>query len=269
MVIDFHTHVFPDKIAERTIGALVDKSNNVPHTDGTVGGMLLAMERSQADICVALPVLTKASQFESVTNFAVEVNDRFKDSDRKIISFGGMHPECDDIDGKMQRLKGLGIKGVKIHPDYQGTFIDDDGYIKILESAKKYDMIVVTHAGVDDGYKGQPVRCPVERVSNVIDKVGHDKFILAHYGGHKLWQQVLDTLAGKNVYFDTAFTLHEIDKGLFCSILEKHGADKVLFATDCPWRDIKDDLAILHSFIENQETLDKVLYKNAIKLLNL
>ena len=269
MIIDVHTHIFPDKIAERTIGALVGKSNNVPYTDGTVDGMLLAMERSNADVCVALPVLTKPTQFESVTNFAVEVNNRFNNSAKKIISFGGMHPECDDIDEKMKFLKDLGIKGVKIHPDYQGTFIDDDGYIQILESAKKYDMIVVTHAGVDDGYKDQPVRCPIDRVLKVIDKVNHDKFVLAHYGGHKLWTDVLEKLAGKNVYLDTAFTLHEIDKELFCQILDKHGSNKVLFATDCPWRDIKDDLAILRSFVQDKEVLDNILYKNAVKLLNI
>lgn len=269
MIIDFHTHVFPDKIAHRTIDTLAQKAENVPYTDGTVEGLLKAMERSNADICVALPVLTKASQFDSVTNFAVEVNKRFENSNKKIISFAGMHPQCEDIDKKMQYLKSVGIKGVKIHPDYQGTFIDDAGYIEILKCAKKYDIIVVTHAGVDDGYKDEPIRCPVDRVAKVIETVNHDKFVLAHFGGHKQWQQVLDVLAGKNVYFDTAYTLHEIERELLCSILEKHGTEKILFATDCPWRDIKDDLSILRSIVKDQAVLENILYKNAKKLLNI
>ena len=74
MIIDFHTHIFPDKIAKSTISALAERSNGKPSTDGTVEGMTLAMERASADVCVALPVLTKASQFESVTKFILSVN---------------------------------------------------------------------------------------------------------------------------------------------------------------------------------------------------
>ena len=269
MIIDFHTHVFPDKIAKSTIDALASKSANSPSTDGTVEGLLQAMERSNTDICVTLPVLTKPTQFESVAKFAIAINERFKNADKKLISFAGIHPQCDDIDGKMAYLKSQGIKGVKIHPDYQGTFIDDDGYFEILSCAKKHDMIVVTHSGIDDGYAGQPVRCPPERVLRVIEKVGHEKFVLAHYGAHKQWDEVLEILAGKNVYFDTAFTLHEIEQPLFKKILEKHGADKILFATDCPWQDIKNNVSILKSYQLDKEIEDKILYKNALKLLGL
>ena len=268
MLVDFHTHIFPDKIAKMTIDALASKSNNIPSTDGTVDGLILALQDAGVDIAIALPVLTKPTQFDSVTKFVTLVNERFCNEDRRIISFGGIHPQCEDIDGKMAYLKSLGVKGVKIHPDYQETFIDDQGYVKILKCAKKYDMIVVTHAGVDDGYADKPVRCPPERVLNVIEEVKHDKFVLAHYGGHKQWQDVYEILAGKNVYFDTAFTLHEIDESLFKAILDKHGADKVLFATDCPWRNIKKDVEILRSYNLGKEIEDKLFFKNALKLLN-
>ena len=212
-------------------------------------------------------MLTKATQFDSVTKFAISVNERFKSQDKKLISFGGIHPECEDIDGKMRYLKEMGFKGVKIHPDYQNTYIDDAGYVQILKSAKKYDLIVVTHSGVDDAYLDQPVKCTPDRVLNLINEVNHDKFVLGHYGAHKMWGEVYDKLAGKNVYFDTAYTLHEIAEGDFKAILNKHGADKVLFATDCPWRDIKDDFNIIKSFNLGAEIEEKIFYKNALKLL--
>ncbi|MBE5754358.1 MAG: metal-dependent hydrolase [Clostridiales bacterium] len=269
MLIDFHTHIFPDKIAKSTIDALASNAHNTPYTDGTVQGMIDAMARADADICITLPVLTKPTQFESVLKFAISVNERFANEKKRLISFAGMHPKCEDIDGKMALIKASGIKGVKIHPDYQSTFIDDKGYIDILKCAKKYDLIVVTHSGVDDGYEGEPVRCPPERVKKVIEEVGHSKFVLAHYGAHKQWQNVLDLLCGLDVYFDTAYTLHEIDSDLFKSILEKHGEDKILFATDCPWQDICDNANRLKSLNLSQQTLDKLFYKNALKLLDL
>ena len=269
MVIDFHTHIFPDKIAQAVVDTLASKSSNVPYTDGSALGMVKALDRSGADIAVTLPVLTKPTQFDSVLNFALEINKQYKNSHKRLISFAGMHPACENIREKMKLLKDSGILGVKIHPDYQETFIDDSGYIEILECAKDYDLIVVTHSGIDDGYKDKPVRCPPEKVLNVINKVGHSKFVLAHYGAHKQWEQVFDLLAGKDVYFDTAFSLHEISEELFKKILDKHGDEKVLFATDCPWRDIKEDLSILRSYNLNETIEQKILSDNALKLLNL
>lgn len=267
MIIDFHTHIFPEKIAKSTVALLEANSNGKAYSDGTAEGLIAAMERADADICITLPVLTKPTQFDGVNRFAAGINEFYKDKKRRLISFGGIHPACDDIDGKMKFLKNNGFKGVKIHPDYQNAFIDDEGYIKILECAKEYDLIVVTHAGVDDGYVGQPVKCPPELAEKVIKKVNHGKFVLGHFGGHKQWEEVFDRLAGLDVYFDTAFTLHEIEEDLFKKILAKHGDSKVLFATDSPWRDIKTDRDILNSFNIAEKSLEKIFYKNALELL--
>jgi predicted TIM-barrel fold metal-dependent hydrolase len=269
MIIDFHTHIFPEKIAKATIDALEKRSNGHASTDGTVEGLMKELSKANVDIGIALPVLTKPTQFDSVARFAIRVNEKFASEDRKIISFAGIHPKCDNIKEKMKFLKDNGIKGVKIHPDYQDTFIDDEGYIEILKCAKDLDMIVVTHAGVDDGYVGEPIKCPPELCKKVIEKVEHNKLVLGHYGGHKQWENVLELLCDFDVYFDTAFTLHEISEDLFKKILNRHGEDKILFATDCPWRDISEDLKILFSYNLEKTVLNKILYKNAIKLLGI
>ena len=86
MIIDFHTHVFPDKIASATINKLANNSGSKPSTDGTVKGLLDALTRANADIAVALPVLTKPTQFDSVLNFAISVNEQFKDCKKRIIT---------------------------------------------------------------------------------------------------------------------------------------------------------------------------------------
>ncbi len=272
MIIDFHTHVFPEKNAKKTIDSLAANSDTTASTDGTIDGLIKQMIKGGVEISVCLPVLTKPSQFDSVARFTAELNSEYAKADKngkRLISFGGIHPACEDIKGKMKFLKENGFKGVKIHPDYQNTFIDDDGYIEILKSAKDLDMIVVTHAGVDNGYIGEPVKCPPELSAKVIEKTGNPKFVLAHYGGHAMWEDVLKYLCGKDVYFDTAFTLHEIDEKTFKDILTKHGEDKILFATDCPWQDMKTDIDILKSYKLNKQTEDKIFYRNALKLLNI
>ena len=267
MVIDFHTHIFPEKIAQKTIDYLAEKGGNKPWSDGTVNGLLLGMQRGSVDLSITLPVLTKPEQFESVLNYAITINNQFKGD--KVISFAGIHPKCTDIKEKMQAVKDAGIKGVKIHPDYQGTPIDDNGYIEILTAAKELDLIVVTHAGIDCGYRNMPAMCPPEKLLKVIDLVNYEKFVLAHYGSSELFEEVYNLLAGKNVYFDTAYILKMISKEQFLKILEKHGSDKVLFATDFPWSDMKGDLEIIRSFIKDETILEKVLYKNALSLLGM
>ena len=269
MLIDFHTHIFPDKIAEKTVSALAAQASCKPFTDGTERGLISHMQDCGANICINLPVLTKPEQFDSVLEFAVLLNEKYKKADYRIISFAGMHPDCSVIKRKMQRIRESGVKGIKIHPDYQQTFIDDDKYYEILKAAKDNDLIVVTHAGIDDGYKGKPVRCPPELTAKVLSKINYNKIVLGHYGGHKQWQKVLELLVDFGVYFDTAFTFYKIEEDLFKKILLAHGADKVLFATDSPWSSIKRDKETLLSYDLPKEVNDKIFYKNALKLLNL
>ncbi len=269
MVIDFHTHIFPEKIALKTIRSLEERSGDTASTDGTVNGLLSHMEASGVTLSVALPVLTKPTQFESVFSFAKSVNETYFNNNSGILSFAGIHPDCEDIDKKMLEIKKAGFKGVKIHPDYQAKFFDDKGYIQILNSANEYDLIVVTHAGVDDGYKDQPVRCTVPLIKKVLKEVKPKKLVLGHFGAHRLWNDVYNELAGENVFFDTAVTLHRIDKQLFLDIVKKHGSEKVLFATDCPWANMSKFLDLFSSFPLSENEKENILYKNALKLLDL
>ena len=269
MVIDFHTHVFPEKIASKTIALLAQKSGAVPHTDGTVSGLIENLEKGGADIAITLPVVTAPHQFESINRFALTINRQTPKGSGQLISFGGIHPACEDIEGKMRFLKENGFLGVKIHPDYQDTFVNDEGYIRILRASKELDMIVVTHAGVDDGYTDKPVRCPPELALEVIQKVGHSKFVLAHMGGNRYLEGVYTLLAGQDVYFDTSFVLPDIGQANFKKMLEKHGEDRILFATDCPWRDIGEEIARVRSYGLNKETEEKILWRNAAELLGI
>ena len=270
MVIDFHAHVFPDNLAKRAVGILASTGNVKPNTDGTVNGLLDSMSKSNVDMAVSVPVLTKPTQFDSVLDFALNIKQSIYDVDRRIVPFCGIHPNCDDIEGKIKKIYDLGFKGIKIHPEYQDTFIDDEKYIKILKQAKSYGLITLTHAGADSAFLGREYRCTPKRVKKVLDAIGgYDKFVLAHYGGHKLYNDVCDYLADENVYLDTALILRLIDEQTFKMVLDKVGSDKILFATDSPWSSATNDIKILKSFGLDKEVEDKIFYKNALKLLNL
>ena len=168
----------------------------------------------------------------------------------------------------MELIKKQGFRGIKIHPDYQGTFFDDEKYVRILRLAKELDLITVTHAGVDGAFLGQPIKCTPERVLRVLDKLGgYEKLVLAHLGGGRMEKEVIENLAGENVYFDTAYLLTLVAKADLLAILERHSIDKILFATDSPWSEAQRDLAVISSLGLSKENEEKILYKNALSLL--
>jgi predicted TIM-barrel fold metal-dependent hydrolase len=268
MVIDFHTHVFPDKIAKKAIGALSKNGGIPPYSDGTVFGLVKKATEAGVDIAVTLPVLTSPEQFESVLGFAKAINEADYGKGARLISFAGIHPRCEDIEGKMRRIKNEGFLGVKIHPDYQGAYIDDEGYVKILEGARELDLIVVSHSGEDPAFLPN-IRCTPERALKLMKRVPGVKLVLAHMGANMMYDEVLCTLAGLDVYFDTAYVLPLMDEDGFKEILNKHGEDKILFATDSPWSDIGESLDKLRSFGLGKEQEEKILYENAARLLKL
>ncbi len=169
----------------------------------------------------------------------------------------------------MRWIKENRFLGVKLHPDYQETFINDPGYIRILECARELDLIVLTHAGVDIGYRGCPVRCPPSLAKEVIERVPYSKLVLAHYGAAEQHEEVFEHLCGLDVYFDTSYVLRFLSKNTFVRILEKHGEDRILFGSDSPWSDIQNDVEILKSFSLNKQTEQKIFCENAKKLLGI
>ena len=269
MIIDFHTHIFPDKIAGVTVEAL-SKSASIPaHSNGALDGLIAQMKKSGVDISVNLPVLTRAKQLDSVMSFAKEINTKTYTGPR-VISFAGMHPDVDEPEEALERIKKEGFLGIKLHPDYQGTFFDDEKYIRILSCAKRLDLITVTHAGFDGAFVGQPIKCTPKRVLNLLDRIGgYDKLVLAHLGGNELFGEVLRDLAGESVYFDTSYVLKSIDRDFFEKILSKHTEDKILFATDSPWQEQSEQVEILKSYRLGDKTENKIFSGNAKKLLKL
>lgn len=265
MIIDFHTHIFPDNIAAKTIAALSSAANIEATTDGTIHGLLDSMNRADIDLSVIQPVVTKPEQFESVNRFAQDINENYKG---RLLSFGGIHPDCDDYRHKLNQMKEAGLIGIKIHPDYQKVMIDDVRYMNIIEYANELGFIILTHAGIDIGMP-EPIHCPPDKLRKVIDKIKPSKFVLGHYGGWKQWQEVYEYLAGEDVYLDTAFTFDYIKQDMFLKILEKHGCDKILFATDSPWSNAAKGINYLNNLPLPQEIKDDILGNNAMKLLQL
>ena len=269
MIIDFHTHIFPEKIAEKTISALSEKGGIPAYCDGMLQGLLDSMKEAGVDISVILPVVTAPKQFDSIHRFAIEINEREYGA-QKLISFGGIHPDTENYKEELNFIASHGFKGIKLHPDYQQTFIDDIKYKRIISYATELGLAIVTHAGFDVAYT-ELTHCTPKRTFDMLKEVKPEKMVLAHMGGLNYWSEVEELLVGENVYLDTAYVADEMSEEEFLRIVKKHGVDKILFASDSPWKPQKEfvvkmkELCGKMDFAEDAEEL--IMSKNGLKFL--
>ena len=270
MIIDFHTHVFPDSIAKKAVDSLAARSKTIPKRDGTLYSLKESMKKSGIDISVVLPVVTSPKHFNSINAYSAEKNEI-----DNVIFFGGIHPDCENIKDKLKQIKSLGLKGIKLHPDYQNTFIDDIKYINIISEALNIGLKVILHSGVDVGLP-EVVHCTPKRSAAMLKAVYGSEFfkdppsvIFAHMGDIYNLNETKEYLIGKNVMLDTAFILDKLPKDELAYLIRAHGTDKVLFATDSPWGGQKEFIDIFSSLPLSFEEKELISHKNALKLLEL
>lgn len=281
MIIDFHTHTFPEQIARRAIAKLSNSAHIKNYSDGTLEGLKRSMKAAGIDHAVLLPVVTKPTQAEDINRLAIELNDRSRETD--ILSFGGIHPDNEDYKAIIKDLANHGIPGVKLHPVFQETYFDDIRYLRIMECACENDLIILTHAGYDISYPGADFSAPA-RIRSAYQQIHPKKLVLAHMGGWGCWNDTEELLADCSVYLDTAFTLDPLrsntgddaaehyaplSREQFLRIVKTFGPDHILFGTDSPWTDMGESLQLVKESGLTSSELKAVLGGNAAKLLNL
>lgn len=261
MIIDFHTHMFPDKIAKKTITYLADVCQMKPHIYGTYEELKQITLESGVDLSIALPIVTKPKQFRSINEFAARYQEK------PVISFGSIHPASENYKEELRQIKELGLRGIKLHPDYQEVHFDDIRYKRIVSYASELDLIISVHAGMDPK-SPDDVHCTPKMAAEMIDEVAPPKMVLAHMGGYQRWDEAEKYLVGKPVYFDTGVSLDKMPEEQILRIVRNHGSDKILFATDLPWSGQKEFIKIINEIALTEEEREKIFYKNACKLLD-
>ncbi|MDF1542306.1 MAG: amidohydrolase family protein [Anaerosomatales bacterium] len=260
-IVDFHAHAFADSLAPKAIPALEARGDLTARYDGTVADLLEAMNRNGVAVSVIQPVATRPGQVAVINDWAASLA-----SDR-IVAFGAMHPDLPDPAAEMTRMRELGLKGFKLHPEHQEFAPDDPRMAAIYSSAVEHDMIVLFHAGADVIH--ETVRGAPEAFARVIDAWPDLTAVLAHLGGFREWEGVAEHLVGRDVWLDTAYTLGHLPDAEFVRMVRAHGVDRVLFGSDGPWTDSAEEIALLRSSGLTGAELEAVLGLNAERLLGL
>ena len=279
MIVDFHAHVFPERIAAAAVERLRGASHTVAFTDGTAGALAQSMQKAGVDRTVVLPVATNPTKVGAMNDASIALTER-----DGLVYFGCIHPDAPNWREELGRIADAGLKGVKIHPVYQGVDLDDMRYLRILDRAAELDLIVVTHAGDDIGYPGM-VRCSPEMIAHALRQVPGVRLVAAHMGGWRKWTRAAELLAETGAYIDTSFSLGRLtplragyfadaelqllDAGRFCEMVRRFGSGRVLFGSDSPWADQAASVEAIRALPLTEAEKADILGENARRLLRI
>lgn len=262
---DFHTHAFTDSLAQRALSKLSHTSGKIPTTDGTIRGLREIMQKNNIDEFLLLPVATKPSQQTTINNWACEVMGD------GLYSCGTVHPDSENALDEINRIKSLGLYGIKFHSEYQKFFPDEERMFPLYEKIAENNLVAVFHGG-DDPFCDGEIRCTPERMARTMEKFPEMKTVVAHAGGLNLWDDVEKFLAGKfnNLYLDlSVIASFDIDPNQLLRIIQAHGTDKILFGSDCPWDNPANEINMINNLNLSETDKEKIFFRNARSLLKL
>lgn len=276
MIIDFHTHNFPDSIAKYALEVMVGKLGGMilPVGDGTLKKQLADLDRHGVDKAVMCPVATKPTQADIILQTAIAIRDgeMGEEASKRIIPFASVYPASRNYIAELTAIANAGIKGIKIHPYYQNFSLNDPRIVPFFEVVRDLNLIVISHCGFDLGYKDAPMSCGPNEIAKLFERVPNlaSKFIAAHLGGFSgNPDHSTDILLESGCFIDSAVIMSDVENKEASRICATWPAERMLFATDYPWASPSHHIEWLKKNRPNESEQRKIFGENAEKLLGL
>jgi Predicted metal-dependent hydrolase of the TIM-barrel fold len=260
MVIDIHTHAFPDNIALRAIPTLEKEGGIDAYLNGTIAALLDSMNRNGVERSVICSIATRPEQFAPIFEWSKAIR-----SDR-IEPFPSLHPADPDLLAHLEMIHAQGFKGVKMHSYYQDYMLDDDRLFPLYARMSELGMILVIHAGYDFAFPRIRKADP-RRIADICRRFDNLKLIATHLGGWYEWDDVLDLLVGKPIYMEISFVFEYLEQKRIKEIMCAHPPEYLLFGTDSPWTDQGTTLRMLSELGLPDDLFERIVSGNARRLL--
>ena len=264
MYIDIHTHAFHPKIAHKAVDHLNDFYSVNCAGDGTIAHLLERERKAEMEKCVVLCAATAPAQVIPANNYAITLQKEHED---RVIAFGTVHPGYEDWESELKRIKAAGIRGIKLHPDFQSFWLDDPRLLPIFEAAQK-DFVFEIHIG-DKTTPAQNPSCPY-KLAAILRQFPGMRVIAAHFGGYRMWAHALDALAGnrfEKLWFDTSSTTPFATPLLAKKLLGAFPRERILFGTDWPLYDPVEERQRLQRLASLTDAEMETIMSNATSLL--
>ncbi len=259
MIIDAHAHIFPDKIAEKAAAGISGFYGGMKvRYDGRLSTLLREGGDAGVDKFIVQSVATVPTQVRAINDFISESVKQFPD---KLIGFGALHPDYPDIKGEVERIISLGLKGVKLHSDFQQFNIDDEFAFQIYEACEGR-LPILFHVG-DNRYDfSSPAR-----LLRVVKRFPRLIVIGAHLAGWSEWDKGAELFEHSGIYTDCSSSLYAMSPEHAAELIRKLGVDHVMWGTDYPMWDAAEELERFNKLPLTENEREMILGGNALRLL--
>ncbi len=262
MIFDAHAHIFPEKIASKAVAGIGNFYDSLEmHLDGTADTLVRQGEAADVGGFLVQSVATTPEQVKSINDFISEQVKKYPD---KFVGFAAMHLDFPDIEQELERAVSLGLKGIKLHPDFQRFYIDDEKAFRIYKAAEEMKLPILIHMGDSRTEFSKPAR-----LAKILEKFPALDVIAAHFGGWSEWDSAAAILGGKRLWTDCSSSLYAMSPEHARKLIDAYGADRVLFGTDYPMWTAKEELERFERVPLTEREREMILHENAEKLLNI
>lgn len=280
MIIDAHNSVIPwdEKACEILFPPKVLQAFQLCHYEN----ILDQMDRLKIDRLVTWNVATRPELSTLCNDWTAKVRDRNPD---RFIGFCCVHPAAlDEAVKELERsIQGLGLSGLKLHPQVQGISMADPNLIQLLHRAKELNFPVVLHVNppvlkeyqsLEKKLLGPLGKGPFSEedfpdimrsefsdqvhLNAVINVYNSPKVMAAHMGGIFL-KEAFDS----KISFQTTGASKKLIEWA-CKYL---GPDRVIFGTDFPFFRMDEELEKVKKASLTQEDRERVLSGNILDIL--
>ncbi len=259
MIVDTHTHIYPDKVAP-IVARKMAEGVLKPYGNLTLQDLLATSDRCGIGATVVFNIAEKPSVVQAANDFLASVCDG-----QKLIGLGTIHPDYENFQEEIDRLKTMGLRGVKFSSTYQDFFADEERMLPIYQKLSDNDMITYFHVGKDPVSPTAEAKTSPQRLARVLEMFPKLKVVAAHFGGLEMLEEAEKYLAGKNLYLDTAWTpsVEVLNPEAITHLIKKHGAERIFFASDYPFTDIQKQINWLLKLPIGTEEKERILWRNA------
>jgi hypothetical protein len=261
-VIDFHAHAFPDALAERAVPELAAEGNIAACLDGKISSLLGSMDKAGIHCAVVASIATKPEQFNAILKWSRSI------ASERLIPFASVHPEDDDVAGRVRAIAAAGLRGIKMHPYYQRFALEEARLARLYEAVQETGLILLMHCGFDIAFPHERI-CDPGRVAGIAEKYPRLKLVASHLGGWLDWDETERHVIGRPIMLDTSACFDFVEAGRARKMLLAHPAEYLLFGTDSPWFDQAKELGAVKELNLPRPLESAILESNAAGLLGL
>ncbi len=264
-LLDFHCHVFPGNIAKRATKAVADFYHTLhgraaPTQSGSLEDVLLTQKEAGIDLTVLSSSATTPHQVRHINAFLARCA-----GESGCLALGTLHPDSDDLQGDIEHLISLGIRGIKFHPEMQKCPLDSPGMMKLVDRVDGR-LPFLLHTGDSRFSCSNP-----EQLIPLLKAFPKTRFIGAHMGGFTQWEKAERLLPGRfeNLWVDLSSTAVFVGDEALCRMIRAFGTDRVLFGTDFPMLHPKTEVQRFLRLPLTDKEREQIAWSNAAALLGI